>query len=170
MCWRPPGIRAETAGNIGRPLCEVARSSNPPEWLALELSSFQLHDAPNLKPAIGVLTNLAPNHLDRYNTLEEYYGDKALLFQGADSESFWVTNADDPAVQEMTGSVAGTHVRFSIERQSGRLVRPDRGPAGARRAKSHGPSEPPASGRPQRGQRAGRRAGGAEGRAYRSSR
>jgi UDP-N-acetylmuramoylalanine--D-glutamate ligase len=109
------GIRAETAGNIGRPLCEVARSSDPPEWLALELSSFQLHDAPNLKPAIGVLTNLAPNHLDRYNTLEEYYGDKALLFQGADSESFWVTNADDPAVQDMTGSVAGTHVRFSID-------------------------------------------------------
>ncbi len=112
------GISAETAGNIGRPLCEVARSSNPPEWLALELSSFQLHDAPNLKPAIGVLTNLAPNHLDRYNTLEEYYGDKALLFQGADSESFWVTNADDPAVQDMTGSVAGTQVRFSIERKA----------------------------------------------------
>ena len=47
--------------------------------------SFQLHDAPNLKPAIGVLTNLAPNHLDRYHTLEEYYGDKALLFRNADA-------------------------------------------------------------------------------------
>jgi UDP-N-acetylmuramoylalanine--D-glutamate ligase len=112
------GLRAETAGNIGRPLCEVARSTNPPDWLAVELSSFQLHDAPNVKPAIGVLTNLAPNHLDRYKTLEEYYGDKALLFQSGDRESFWVTNADDPAVQEMTRSVSGTHVRFSIERRS----------------------------------------------------
>ena len=112
------GVRAETAGNIGRPLCEVARSSNRPDWLALELSSFQLHDAPNLKPAIGVLTNLAPNHLDRYASLDEYYGDKALLFRNADSASFWVTNADDPAVEEMTRSVPGTRVRFSIERRA----------------------------------------------------
>jgi UDP-N-acetylmuramoylalanine--D-glutamate ligase len=112
------GVRAETAGNIGRPLCEVARSSNRPDWLALELSSFQLHDAPNLEPAIGVLTNLAPNHLDRYTTLDQYYGDKALLFRNADSASFWVTNADDPAVEEMTRSIPGTRVRFSIERRA----------------------------------------------------
>ena len=112
------GLRAETAGNIGRPLCEVARSANRPDWLALELSSFQLHDAPNLKPAMGVLTNLAPNHLDRYATLDQYYGDKALLFRNADSSSFWVTNADDPAVEKMTASIPGARARFSIERRA----------------------------------------------------
>jgi UDP-N-acetylmuramoylalanine--D-glutamate ligase len=109
------GLRAETAGNIGRPLCEVARSNQAPEWLALELSSFQLHDAPNLRPSMGVLTNLAPNHLDRYATLDEYYGDKALLFRNAERSSFWVTNGDDPAVEKMSRSVAGTRARFSIE-------------------------------------------------------
>jgi len=112
------GLRAETAGNIGRPLCEVARSEHPPPWLALELSSFQLHDAPHLRPAVGVLTNLAPNHLDRYATLDEYYGDKARLFRNADSKSIWVTNADDPAVQGMIKSVPGRHVRFSTERRT----------------------------------------------------
>jgi UDP-N-acetylmuramoylalanine--D-glutamate ligase len=112
------GLRAETAGNIGRPLCEVARSNDPPAWLAVELSSFQLHDAPHLKPSVGVLTNLAPNHLDRYATLEEYYGDKAQLFRNADPGSSWVTNADDPAVQEMIRSVAGRHVRFSTQRRA----------------------------------------------------
>ena len=65
------GLRAETAGNIGRPLCDVALADHPPDWLALELSSFQLHDTPHLRPAVGVLTNLAPNHLDRYHSLEE---------------------------------------------------------------------------------------------------
>jgi UDP-N-acetylmuramoylalanine--D-glutamate ligase len=109
------GLRAETAGNIGRPLCDVALAERPPDWLALELSSFQLHDAPHLKPAVGVLTNLAPNHLDRYSSLEEYYGDKAQLFRNADSSSVWVTNADDPVVQSMVGSVPGRHVRFSTE-------------------------------------------------------
>ncbi len=108
------GLEAETAGNIGRPLCEVARSKTPPDWLALELSSFQLHDTPNLRPAIGVLTNLAPNHLDRYHSLEEYYGDKALLFRNADSSSITVSNADDDAVQAMVRAVPGRHLRFSV--------------------------------------------------------
>jgi UDP-N-acetylmuramoylalanine--D-glutamate ligase len=108
------GLRAEAAGNIGRPLSDVARADDPPAWLALELSSFQLHDAPHLRPAVGVLTNLAPNHLDRYHTLEEYYGDKALLFRNAEQESVWVTNADDAAVQTMVATVPGNHLRFSI--------------------------------------------------------
>jgi UDP-N-acetylmuramoylalanine--D-glutamate ligase len=124
------GLRAETAGNIGRPLCDVARSDSPPDWLALELSSFQLHDAPNLRPAIGVLTNLAPNHLDRYHTLEEYYGDKALLFRNADADSTTISNADDPVVQGMVRSVPGKHLRFSVreradawlDRGAGRLM------------------------------------------------
>jgi UDP-N-acetylmuramoylalanine--D-glutamate ligase len=124
------GLRAETAGNIGRPLCDVALAPDPPDWLALELSSFQLHDAPHLRPAIGVLTNLAPNHLDRYHSLDEYYGDKARLFRNADAESVWVTNADDAAVRAMVAPVPGTHLQFSLERpadawlerESGRLM------------------------------------------------
>jgi UDP-N-acetylmuramoylalanine--D-glutamate ligase len=112
------GLRAETAGNIGRPLSDVARADDPPAWLALELSSFQLHDAPHLRPALGVLTNLAPNHLDRYHTIEEYYGDKALLFRNAEPGSVWVTNADDDAVQAMIKRVPGNHLRFSIRERA----------------------------------------------------
>jgi UDP-N-acetylmuramoylalanine--D-glutamate ligase len=112
------GARAETAGNIGRPLCDVARSESPPDWLALELSSFQLHDTPHLKPAVAVLTNLAPNHLDRYRSLEEYYADKALLFRNADATSVTISNADDPAVQEMVRPVPGSHHRFSVRERA----------------------------------------------------
>ena len=108
------GIRAEAAGNIGRPLSDVAREGREPDWIALELSSFQLHDAPHLHPPIGLLTNLAPNHLDRYRSLAEYYGDKALLFRQADAQSTWVTNGDDPAVRAMVEQVAGRHLRFSL--------------------------------------------------------
>lgn len=108
------GIRTQSAGNIGYPLADVARAPAPPAWVALELSSFQLHDAPHIKPAVGVLTNLAPNHLDRYTTLDEYYGDKALLFRNADAGSVCVTNADDAAVQAMVAGVPGLHRRFSL--------------------------------------------------------
>ncbi len=112
------GLETETAGNIGRPVCDVALSDHQPTWLALELSSFQLHDSPNLRPAIGVLTNLAPNHLDRYHSLEEYYGDKARLFRNAEARSVWVSNADDAAVQAMVSPVQGRHLRFSLDRRA----------------------------------------------------
>ena len=105
---------AVAAGNIGLPLCDVARRPKAPRWVALELSSFQLHDCPHLRPEIAALLNLAPNHLDRYATLEEYYGDKALLFRNADTGSLTISNLDDEAVQAMVSTVPGRHLRFSV--------------------------------------------------------
>jgi UDP-N-acetylmuramoylalanine--D-glutamate ligase len=107
------GLRAATAGNIGTPVAELALLDDPPDWIALEMSSFQLHDTPSLAPAVGVLTNLSPNHLDRYASLEEYYADKALLFRNAWRESRWVSNADDPDSRRLVAGVAGGHCTFS---------------------------------------------------------
>ncbi|MGE0353275.1 MAG: UDP-N-acetylmuramoyl-L-alanine--D-glutamate ligase [Gemmatimonadales bacterium] len=108
------GYRARAAGNIGTPLCEVALESRAYDWLAVEVSSFQLHDMSHFRPAVGVLTNLAPDHLDRYPSMEAYYADKARLFLNATPDSVWVTNADDPAVQEMAAAAPGRHLRFSV--------------------------------------------------------
>jgi len=106
--------RVIAAGNIGKPLSEVALEPAPPQWIALEMSSYQLHFTPSIRPRTGVLTNLSPNHLDRYRSVEEYYGDKKLLFQNAAPASNWVTNADDPAVQSLAMGAAGLHARFSL--------------------------------------------------------
>ena len=62
------GIDAVDAGNIGTALTDFALRKPQPEWIALEMSSFQLHDTPSLTPKVGVLTNLSPDHLDRYPT------------------------------------------------------------------------------------------------------
>ena len=109
------GRHAATAGNIGTPLTELALSSFAPDWVALEVSSFQLHDTPSINPVVGILTNLSANHLDRYASVEEYFGDKALMFRNASPSSYWVTNADDAAVQDMTRNIAGVQCRFSVE-------------------------------------------------------
>ena len=121
------GVDAVVAGNIGHPLSEVAARDDQPEWIALELSSFQLHDTPSLEPAVGVLTNLSPDHLDRYDSVEEYYADKALLFRGATSASVWVTNADDTDSARMTDGVPGRHARFSLERSCDSWLDPESG-------------------------------------------
>jgi UDP-N-acetylmuramoylalanine--D-glutamate ligase len=109
------GYDTVAAGNIGTPLAEVALRDRQPDWIALETSSFQLHDTPSIAPTVGVLTNLSANHLDRYDGVEQYFADKAEMFRNANEHSCWVTNADDAEVQRMSAAVRGRHLRFSID-------------------------------------------------------
>jgi UDP-N-acetylmuramoylalanine--D-glutamate ligase len=113
---RAIGLDAIDAGNIGTPLATVAFERKPPRWIALELSSFQLHDTPGIAPAVGVLTNLSPDHLDRYATVEEYYADKKLLFRNARTISKWVVNGDDRLALDLARDAVGTHKTFSLQR------------------------------------------------------
>ncbi len=112
------GVHAAAVGNIGRPLTDLAGDPTCPEWIAVEVSSFQLHDAPHLSPAVGVLTNLAPDHLDRYPNIESYYEDKRLLFRNADAASVWILNADDAAVLSLASGVKGSFRHWSLEQPS----------------------------------------------------
>jgi UDP-N-acetylmuramoylalanine--D-glutamate ligase len=100
------------AGNIGTPLADLALRERPPRWAALELSSFQLHDTPSVNPTVGVVTNLSPDHLDRYASLDDYYADKARIFANAHAGSRWVLNADDAAVLAL-------HARAGLDRLAG---------------------------------------------------
>src|SRR5947207_7039656 len=98
---RAAGVHAEAAGNIGRPLADIALENEHYQWLAVEVSSFQLHDSPHFTPEIGILTNLAPDHLDRYPSVEAYYADKRLLFRNASPAQVGVLNGDEAPVLEL---------------------------------------------------------------------
>ena len=95
------GLDAVAAGNIGMPLCEVALRDKRPDWVSLEMSSFQLHDTPSVSPAVGVVTNLSADHLDRYASVDDYYADKAMIFRNAHDRSKWVLNGDEDAVMRL---------------------------------------------------------------------
>lgn len=112
---RAAGQTSLAVGNIGTPVCEMALAADRTAVPAIELSSFQLHDMPTLRPTVGVLTNLAPDHLDRYRTIDDYYGDKMRLFANATRDSFWITNADDPVSTEWVGVPAGRRRQFSTK-------------------------------------------------------
>jgi UDP-N-acetylmuramoylalanine--D-glutamate ligase len=118
------GVPAVAAGNIGTPLSEIAARDDNPAWIALEVSSYQLHFTPGIRPDVGVLTNLSPNHLDRYRDVDEYYADKRLLFRNATPASQWVTNADDADVQRLSSGIAGVHSRFSTRTPSDAFMDP----------------------------------------------
>ena len=69
------------AGNIGTPLSAVADQTRELDVLTLEVSSFQLQTIDSFRPNIAVLLNLAPDHLDRHGSMENYICAKARLFE-----------------------------------------------------------------------------------------
>lgn len=118
---RRAGFDAELGGNVGASLgpalSDIARRSPPPRWVVAEVSSFQLAGIRRFAPEIGVVTNLSPDHLDRYPSVEAYYADKARLFEGATPASCWVLNGDDAAVLRLAGEAPGRRCLFGRERE-----------------------------------------------------
>ena len=106
---------APAAGNIGFALSEIALRPKKPDWVVVEASSFQLADIDTFAPRIGVLTNLSPDHLDRYASVEAYYADKANLFRNASTSSTWVLNAQDDEVCALPGDAPGERRWFRVE-------------------------------------------------------
>ena len=109
---RAAGHRAEAGGNIGVALSELVLRDPPLEIVVVETSSFQLGGIRDFAPAAGVVTNLAPDHLDRYASVEAYYGDKARLFRNATPASRWVLNGDELPVRALPGEAPGERLFF----------------------------------------------------------
>src|SRR5690606_3536337 len=108
------GLDAPSAGNIGTALSDIALRPVQPDWVVVEASSFQLADIDTFSPRIGVLTNLSPDHLDRYPSVDAYYADKARLFRNATRTSIWVLNAEDAAAIELPGEADGRRRVFRV--------------------------------------------------------
>jgi UDP-N-acetylmuramoylalanine--D-glutamate ligase len=79
-------LRSVLCGNIGSPVLDALRESREPPGasalLAVELSSFQLHWAPSVRPEAGAVLNIAEDHLDWHSTLAHYTAAKARLLNG----------------------------------------------------------------------------------------
>ncbi|CAA0114316.1 UDP-N-acetylmuramoylalanine--D-glutamate ligase [BD1-7 clade bacterium] len=86
------GIHSEVAGNIGRPVLEQLLEGNRPDIFVLELSSFQLERLPYMGAAAATILNVTEDHMDRYDSMEDYHAAKWRVFEGA---SVAVVNRDD---------------------------------------------------------------------------
>ena len=120
---RTTGLDVGLGGNIGAdfgpPVSDLALMDPAPDWYVVEVSSFQLADIVEFAPDIGVVTNLAPDHLDRYESVEQYFADKARLFETATASSIWVLNGDSAEVEALAGAAPGHRFRFTVKDAAG---------------------------------------------------
>jgi UDP-N-acetylmuramoylalanine--D-glutamate ligase len=89
------GQRTIACGNIGKPLCEVAREKQPFDLLTVEASSFQLETIRTFHPSISLWLNFAPDHLDRYRSVLEYRAAKLRIFENQTNADVAVVNATE---------------------------------------------------------------------------
>jgi UDP-N-acetylmuramoylalanine--D-glutamate ligase len=94
------GMRAVLCGNIGNPVLDVLAEQS--DLLAVELSSFQLHWAPSLRPDAGVVLNVAEDHLDWHGSMDAYARDKARVLDGRVA----VAGLDDPVAAGLLQTAA----------------------------------------------------------------
>src|SRR5579862_5344289 len=73
---REAGVPVEVAGNVGTAATSLIGHTSPEATIACEVSSFQLEDTAAFAPEVAVLLNLAPDHLDRYDSYDDYVAAK----------------------------------------------------------------------------------------------
>ncbi|NRB76292.1 MAG: UDP-N-acetylmuramoyl-L-alanine--D-glutamate ligase [Verrucomicrobiales bacterium] len=89
------GKRAVAAGNIGRPYSDVVLSGESSDWIVLEVSSFQLETICSFSPEVAVWMNFAPDHLDRYDSLEDYRQAKLRIFENGGEGRLAICKLED---------------------------------------------------------------------------
>ncbi len=92
------GLNVGLAGNIGKSFAWQVAEKNF-DFYVLELSSFQLDGIINYKPHIAILTNISPDHLDRYEyQYEKYIASKFRITMNQNADDFFIYDADDEAI------------------------------------------------------------------------
>ncbi|MCX6721708.1 MAG: UDP-N-acetylmuramoyl-L-alanine--D-glutamate ligase [Candidatus Staskawiczbacteria bacterium] len=99
------------AGNIGVSPLELLSEVKKGDKVVLELSSFELEDLTQ-SPNIAVITNILPDHLNRYGTMEEYIKSKKIIFEYQTKKDHLILNEDDDILR-----------RFAEERSKISIVR-----------------------------------------------
>ena len=97
------GFRVGLAGNVGFSMARQVASENF-DWYVLEISSYQLDGTETFKPDIGILLNITPDHLDRYDyTMQNYVNSKFQLIANMTRQEHFIYYTDDPVIEKEIG-------------------------------------------------------------------
>lgn len=115
------GLNVCMAGNIGTSFAKQV-AENKAEVFVLELSSFQLDGIVDFRPHISVLTNITPDHLDRYDhNFKNYINSKFRIVKNQTDEDYFIYDADDEVIMNYLEKhpTKTTRIPFSLKEKSG---------------------------------------------------
>ncbi len=115
QAWRPDTV---VAGNLRISALEKLDQIGADTPVVLELSSWQLEGLgeQHLSPPIAAVTNLSPDHLNRYRDMADYGDAKRNIYRWQDPQGLVVLNADDPLVNHFDEDAPGRVEWFSLEK------------------------------------------------------
>ncbi len=108
------GRSVALAGNNDTPLSLAVLDAPPPEFIVLEVSSYQLENVETFHPWVAAVLNLTPDHLGRHGTMEEYAAMKARTFARQTRGDAAVVNWDDPRTAAMPVPGGVRRMAFSL--------------------------------------------------------
>jgi UDP-N-acetylmuramoylalanine--D-glutamate ligase len=115
------GFDAQIGGNIGTPVLELSPPSAKTVYV-LEVSSYQIDLAPGLKPDVGVLSNITPDHIDRHGSLEAYAAVKARLVAQSASAVIGIDDAQTSSIFTKLSGSGKSALPVSVGKVLGRGV------------------------------------------------
>ncbi|MGB7393608.1 MAG: UDP-N-acetylmuramoyl-L-alanine--D-glutamate ligase [Pricia sp.] len=113
------GLNVGMAGNIGDSFAKMVSEQNH-DFYVLEISSFQLDGITDFHPHIAILTNITPDHLDRYgHNFENYIASKFRIAENQTEEDYFIYDADDPVITDWLKAhpIKSKLLPFSLERE-----------------------------------------------------
>jgi UDP-N-acetylmuramoylalanine--D-glutamate ligase len=110
------GLKTHLGGNIGIPLSSLVLNERDGVFV-LEVSSAQLETIETFKPKIAVFLNFHDDHLDRYDSLEEYFNFKKRIFENQNKDDFAILNYDDEKLRNLKDFVKSRVLFFSLDKE-----------------------------------------------------
>ena len=108
------GLSTFVGGNIGVPLISLAEKTSGDSFTVIELSSYQLETIEAFRPDISCITNITPDHLDRYPSMDAYASAKFRITMNQGESDSLVYNMDDEMIAQKLTRVKALRVPFSL--------------------------------------------------------
>lgn len=118
------GKKVKVAGNIGLPVLDALMAKEAVDVWVLELSSFQLETTHSLRAEVACILNVTEDHMDRYDSLNDYANAKQRIFNQCEKAVYWIDDprtcpVGQPCKMMAFGGSGAQHGRFHVRQAEG---------------------------------------------------
>lgn len=111
------GHKTFVGGNIGIPVLSFAEKTDESSFTVMELSSFQLETIREFRPHVASMLNVTPDHMDRYDDIEDYYNAKLRIAMNQERSDTYIYNLDDVVSTRGHDHLKSGKLCFSLEKE-----------------------------------------------------